>query len=1285
MGIINTNKDLVALFLEQATATPDAVALEDERRSLTYAQLDRESANLAERLRSYGVGRDDLVGVLMGRSADYVIAALSALRAGGAFLVLEVAYPARLLQEVIDDAKPIAILIQAKYKRNFTHHSPIVVVDSPENMAKGEILTQPQQPRALSEESDSERLMFVSYSSGTTGKPKGIMNPHRAAICSYDLRFAVSDLKPGDRVACNVFFIWEMFRPLIRGATTVAIPDHASYDPVTLVELLSSWRITDTLMTPTLLTTILSWHPKLGERLPHLRSLWLNGEVLTTELARRAMDALPETRLLNVYSACETHETAVGDIRKFVDFDTRVCPVGLPTDPDHTYVLDEAGNAVSQGVEGELYVGGKLLARGYLNLPETTTKSFQPDPFASSEDARMYRTGDLARILPNGLLEVAGRVGGMIKMRGYTVHPSTVECAILKHLAVRGCSVMAHGEDLERRIVAYIVPEKFEARDRTIPLIDEYGHSPTARKALTDCLAQYMIPSVWISLPELPTNGVSGKVDLKALPAPPSPRPPIPRIKTESKEQNIKVDRDTVIRLWAASLNMLPKVIRPEHDFFDLGGHSLALADLAGRLTNTFGFPVPLSPLAENPSLYGHIKAITDARDGHTASVEADLPAVLRADSILPGEIKGTDSPPRSLRHADTILLTGATGFLGGFLLKNLVDSASGNIICLVRFLQPVENFVSSGLARIRENCISLGIWQDYFLERIEILPATLNKERLGLSAKSFDSLAARVQIIFHAAAAVNLVYPYAALRMTNVVGTREVIRLAGQSGATLHYISTNGVFPASVEGWGEDFTIDMDDVPSKLPNGYGQTKWVAERLVDEASCRGIPVRIYRPGTITGHSISGSTNVWDLINAFLVESLQLGLAPDDQNWHVEITPVDFVSNAIITIANHVNEVEQTVYHLGDSAPVHSRELFASLAKMGYAVDPLPWDDWVALWWEKRGSIEIANNSFTADILRGGMPSAEVLSSVVVLKDEKTKSILAKYNIVRPELNDDLLRVYVRHFYARGWLQRAPRRERGMRATKAYPKGCLSGKISVITGASSGIGAAIAAALAKEGADVALAARRTEALEAVKKSISVYGGEVLVHETDVTQKSNVESLVSKVNKELGPVDIFINCAGVMYYTMMANSYTDQWEQTIDVNCKGLLHCLSSTVPGMVSRKSGHIVAISSDAGRKVFPGLGVYSASKSFIESTLQALRLETAGCGLRVTAIQPGNVATDLYRISTDREALKKFGEPTGSTILRPEDVAKAVVYALSQPSHVAVNEVLIEPRDEPI
>ena len=226
---------------------------------------------------------------------------------------------------------------------------------------------------------------------------------------------------------------------------------------------------------------------------------------------------------------------------------------------------------------------------------------------------------------------------------------------------------------------------------------------------------------------------------------------------------------------------------------------------------------------------------------------------------------------------------------------------------------------------------------------------------------------------------------------------------------------------------------------------------------------------------------------------------------------------------------------------------------------------------------------------------------------------------------------------------------------------------------------------MAAALAKEGCHIALAARRADALEAVKRRLVVREGRVIVRPTDVTDRKQVQALLQAATDELGPVDILVSCAGVMYFTMMANTHTDEWDRTVDVNCKGLLNCLSSTVPSMLARGSGHIVAISSDAGRKVFPGLGVYSASKFFVEATLQSLRLETAGTGLRVTSVQPGNTATELLGMSTDAEAVKKYGEPTGAHILDPEDVAAAIAYALRQPSHVAVNEVLIEPRDEPI
>ncbi|KAJ2982011.1 hypothetical protein NQ176_g1666 [Zarea fungicola] len=1032
MCYIDTTKDLAALFELQAQSTPDAIALEDDNRTLTYAQLDRETLALADRLRNYGTGRDDLVGVLMGRCADNVIASLAALRAGGAFLVLELAYPSTLLHDVIDDAKPTVIITQVAHAGQIKSDIPVMIIDqlgdAPNGTSRSSIVNA---KRPLPDEKDLDRLAFVSYTSGTTGKPKGIANPHRAPVTSYNARFDCCDLQPGDRVACNVFFIWEMLRPLLRGATTVAVPDTASYDPGALVEFLASRKITDTLMTPTLLGTVLSHRPNLGEDLPHLKSLWLNGEVVTTDLCRRAFNAIPNTRLLNVYSASETHEAAVGDIKTFINFEERVCPVGPPTDPEHTYILDEAGNRVAPGVNGELYVGGEMLARGYLKLPETTKEAFQPDPFTTRPGARMYRTGDIARILPSGVLEITGRVGGMIKMRGYTVQPTAVETTIVKYLAVSDCTVVATGEGLQRQLVAYIVPEKKNISGRPIIIIDDSGHSPVARRALTDHLAHYMIPHLWVVLDELPTHKVSGKTDLRALPSPPLPKA-LPRMK--KLEENVPAKLETIVQIWADALSMPVSAIDPELDFFDLGGHSLILADVANRLCKAFGFAVPLAPLAGNPTLEGHLKAVKAARDGHAVAIQADLPAVLAADCALAEDIQAPAGAKFCrLGDAETVLLTGCTGYLGAFLLKSLLENTTVNIICLVRFSEPRDDCKPAAIARVRRNMIELGIWKDSMLDRIDIFPGNLAHKHLGLSPEKFEDLASRAQVIIHAAATVNLMYPYAALRNANVNGTREMVRLASCHGATLHHISTNGVLPPSVQGWPEDSMVSIEAVPTDLLNGYSQTKWVAEKLVHEAGKRGLPVKVYRPGTISGHSTTGATNTYDLVNALIVESLHLGHVPDVEGWLVEMTPVDFVSDAIITLTSQ-NNPKQTVYHIGDPKPPAAAKIFECLNELGYNTKKRSWIDWVAMWQEQRGSYN-GDEPSTVDILRGGMPTAEALQCAIVLKDDETQAALDMYGMKRPKIDVTLWNTYTKHFYGRGWLPRPPcQRANGVNGT-----------------------------------------------------------------------------------------------------------------------------------------------------------------------------------------------------------------------------------------------------------
>eukprot|EP00929_Paragymnodinium_shiwhaense_P023890 TRINITY_DN1484_c0_g2_i1.p1 TRINITY_DN1484_c0_g2~~TRINITY_DN1484_c0_g2_i1.p1 ORF type:complete len:295 (+),score=64.64 TRINITY_DN1484_c0_g2_i1:56-886(+) len=257
-----------------------------------------------------------------------------------------------------------------------------------------------------------------------------------------------------------------------------------------------------------------------------------------------------------------------------------------------------------------------------------------------------------------------------------------------------------------------------------------------------------------------------------------------------------------------------------------------------------------------------------------------------------------------------------------------------------------------------------------------------------------------------------------------------------------------------------------------------------------------------------------------------------------------------------------------------------------------------------------------------------------------------------------------------------------------------PRGArLAGKVALVTGSSSGIGQGIARALAGEGATVVLCARRKELLDKLKDEIVAKGGKAIPAVCDVTKRDSVHSAVQEAEKEAGkPIDILVNVAGVMYFTLMKNKKYDEWQQTIDVCVTGTTNCCGALFPAMVERKTGHIVNISSDAARTVFPALTVYNAAKSYVQVLSKGLRAEAVGTGVKVTDIQPGDVATDLIMRNSDQEAASKIGVTIGQTIgkgadrssyLDVEDIAKAVVYALTAPDHVGVHEILIEPRDQ--
>lgn len=250
-------------------------------------------------------------------------------------------------------------------------------------------------------------------------------------------------------------------------------------------------------------------------------------------------------------------------------------------------------------------------------------------------------------------------------------------------------------------------------------------------------------------------------------------------------------------------------------------------------------------------------------------------------------------------------------------------------------------------------------------------------------------------------------------------------------------------------------------------------------------------------------------------------------------------------------------------------------------------------------------------------------------------------------------------------------------------------GKLAGKVAIVTGASSGIGRACAQALAAEGAQVVMVSRSIT--DAAAEGVVGGPAPVCLH-CDVVSRAAVQAMVADVMSRFGKIDLLVNGAGVMYFTLMRNGLHDQWEQMIDINCKGTVNVCGAVLPHMLAAKAGHVVNISSDAAQQIFGALTIYNASKAFVSVFSKGLRAECVGTGLRVTDIQPGDTATNLIMKNSDAEAAAKMGVGIGSVVgggevgpmlLAAADVAAAMMYAATAPAHVGVHQILVEPRDQ--
>ncbi|MFL6124429.1 amino acid adenylation domain-containing protein [Actinophytocola sp.] len=523
--------------------------------------------------------------------------------------------------------------------------------------------------------------------------------------------------------------------------------------------------------------------------------------------------------------------------------------------------------------------------------------------------------------------------------------------------------------------------------------------APDLREHLGGVLPGHLVPSAFVVLDELPLT-VSGKVDRRALPTPETvsdrdflaPRNPI---------------EETLAGIWREVLGTDRVGIRD--DFFDLGGHSLLATRLIARIQDRLSVKLPVQVLFERPTVAALAAAIEGAYQPDTVD--------MAAEAVLPTDITAEHAEPPSPAEPRTILLTGATGFLGAFLLRELLDTTGAEVRCLVR-----ADGEAAATARIRGNLETYGLWDESTADRVVAVPGDLAAPRLGLSAAAFARHSREVDVIYHNGAEVNAVAAYSTLKPANVLGTQEVLRLAGTTRVKpVHYVSTTGVLLA-VDGNPPVLPEERWVVPGSLAaNGYTATKWVAEELVRAAHGRGIPVAIYRPSRISGAATTGacstSDGFWQLVRAMLVLGTAPELGPDAT---VDLVPVDHVAGALAHLAAR-GIPDGRAHHLTNPVPVPFDDIVRQLRAAGHPLRPVSLAEWVA---------QVEDRSARdGDLLAAALVTAILpgLRAVGGLRFDQanTENGLAGTTIRCPRADRVLLGTYLGYFTATGFFPPTP--------------------------------------------------------------------------------------------------------------------------------------------------------------------------------------------------------------------------------------------------------------------
>jgi myxalamid-type nonribosomal peptide synthetase MxaA len=986
------------LILDQANAGPDRVAIRCGGNELTYRALVARVAEITTLLHQGGVAPGDRVAVLLRRTPDLVPAMLASWQAGAAYVPLDPDVPKKRIAFMLEDAEVRAV-VTSRDLVDLIEPTPGVrcfCLDDPSQTATGST------PATASRGSDSA---YVIYTSGSTGQPKGVEIVHSALVscllgAQTSLAFSSSDSLLAITTPAFDISTVELFMPLVAGGVLELGEDGLAADGSRLAERIEACKPAYVQATPS------TWKTLLAAGWGGAKDLCIGatGEALSRELAEQLI-ARGRT-LWNLYGPTET--TVWAAAHQVTSAPGEPVRIGRPWANTQLYVLDEQLQPVPIGAVGELYIGGDGLARGYVRRPDLTRERFIADPFHPGE--RLYRTGDLARWLANGDVVCLGRIDHQAKIHGYRVELGEVEAALRMVPGIRDAVVTAWVDrNDDRQLVAHVITDGAPA-------------PAEIRERLREALPQAMIPPYILFADAFPLT-TSGKVDRAALPS--------PDVAADATRAGAPPDTPTerlVAEAWAKVLGLSASRLGRDDDFMDLGGHSLLMTQLMVEVRRLFQvsfsmrdffaastlrtFAALIDELRRQASSNANDYFALHARDSEWGKQRM---VFLRREAELPANIapaRGLTFEPQPTRAA---LLTGATGFLGAYIVAETLRTTDAHLHCLVRAKQG-----ASGKARIEEQLRNYDLWRDdqgwqaAWDQRLHVVPGDIILPRLGLADGAYESLARDIDCIIHSAAHVNFIYPYEALKATNVLGLHEIIRFAFNTRIKpVHYLSTAAIWPMGAEY--TFYESDSLDHGKLLNLGYDEAKWVGERCLVNAGERGLPVARYRPGEVGGDSQTGRC----VLNHFLVAAfkgfLQYGAFPPIDT-PLDVAPVDYVAKAIVHMAFRGKPLGRA-FHLTNPQSCHMSEGLGFLRNAGYRFEEIRFLELRRRLVESAGFADNALFPYQA-----ALESMDETSLQLPTYDcTQTQRELEGSGIVCPPVDAKLLGTYMRYFTSIGFL------------------------------------------------------------------------------------------------------------------------------------------------------------------------------------------------------------------------------------------------------------------------